>query len=133
MKRTALALLLASTTSASAQLEISWFTIYAGGGSSSGGCLTVQGTIGQHDAGASSGGGLTAACGFWAAASAATCYPNCDVSTTPPILNVNDFVCFLNRFASADAYANCDNSTTPPTLNVNDFICFLNRFAAGCS
>ncbi len=29
-------------------------------------------------------------------------------------------------------YANCDNSVTPPVLNVNDFICFLNKFAAGC-
>jgi hypothetical protein len=61
------------------------------------------------------------------------CYPNCDASTTPPTLNVLDFVCFLNRFAAADTYANCDASTTPPVLNVLDFTCFLNRFAAGCS
>ncbi len=61
-----------------------------------------------------------------------TCYPNCDASTTPPVLNVNDFICFLNKFAGGDSYANCDQSTIPPALNVNDFICFLNRFAAGC-
>ncbi len=30
-------------------------------------------------------------------------------------------------------YANCDASTTAPVLNVNDFICYLNRFTAGCS
>ena len=30
-------------------------------------------------------------------------------------------------------YANCDGSTTPPVLNVLDFTCFLNKFAAGCS
>jgi hypothetical protein len=30
------------------------------------------------------------------------------------------------------AYANCDNSTTPPVLNVNDFICFQSKFVAGC-
>lgn len=64
---------------------------------------------------------------------AATCYANCDASNTPPVLNVLDFTCFLNRFAAADAYANCDGSTTPPVLNVLDFTCFLNRFAAGCS
>ena len=29
--------------------------------------------------------------------------------------------------------ANCDQSTTPPVLNVLDFSCFLNKFAAGCS
>ncbi|MFN0133067.1 MAG: hypothetical protein ACKVW3_11160 [Phycisphaerales bacterium] len=32
----------------------------------------------------------------------------------------------------ADCPANCDESTTPPILNVNDFSCSLNRFAAGC-
>ena len=29
-------------------------------------------------------------------------------------------------------YPNCDASTINPTLNVNDFTCFLNKFAAGC-
>ncbi|MBL9032504.1 MAG: hypothetical protein JNM80_12465 [Phycisphaerae bacterium] len=62
----------------------------------------------------------------------ASCYPNCDASTTPPVLNVNDFVCFLNSFSAGQSYANCDGSTIPPTLNVNDFTCFLNAFAAGC-
>jgi hypothetical protein len=60
------------------------------------------------------------------------CYANCDNSTVAPVLNVNDFVCFQNRFAAGDSYANCDNSTTPPVLNVNDFVCFQARFAAGC-
>ena len=60
------------------------------------------------------------------------CYANCDCSTTSPVLNVLDFGCFLNKFASGDAYANCDGSTTPPVLNVLDFSCFLNAFAAGC-
>ena len=63
----------------------------------------------------------------------ASCYANCDGSTTAPILNVNDFTCFLNRYAAADSYANCDGSTTAPVLNVNDFTCFLNRYAAGCT
>ncbi len=57
------------------------------------------------------------------------CYPNCDGSGT---LDVADFTCFLQRFASGDSYANCDNSTTPPVLNVADFTCFLQQFAAGC-
>jgi hypothetical protein len=62
-----------------------------------------------------------------------TCYPNCDQSTAPPILNANDFQCFLNDFAAGDSSANCDGSTAPPVLNANDFQCFLNAFAAGCS
>ena len=61
-----------------------------------------------------------------------TCYPNCDGSTAAPILNVNDFTCFLNKYAAGDSYANCDASTLAPVLNVNDFTCFLNRYAVGC-
>lgn len=60
------------------------------------------------------------------------CYANCDGSTVLPILNVNDFVCFINMYAANDPYANCDSSTIPPILNVNDFICFQNRYAQGC-
>ncbi len=60
------------------------------------------------------------------------CYANCDASTTPPVLNINDFTCFLNSFAAGNAYANCDHSTSAPVLNVLDFTCFLNQFASGC-
>ena len=63
----------------------------------------------------------------------AGCYGNCDCSGTSPVLNANDFQCFLNRFAVGDSYANCDGSRTPPVLNANDFQCFLNAFATGCS
>ena len=63
---------------------------------------------------------------------AVTCYANCDSSSQPPILNVADFTCFLQRFAAGDPYANCDASTTPPVLNVMDFSCFLQRYAGGC-
>jgi hypothetical protein len=51
----------------------------------------------------------------------------------PPILNVADFACLLNRFAAGDTYANCDGSSAAPALNVGDFACFLNAFAAGCT
>ncbi len=57
---------------------------------------------------------------------------NCDGSTTPPVLNIADFQCFLNKFAAGDSYANCDGSTAPPVLNVADFQCFLNAMARGC-
>jgi hypothetical protein len=69
------------------------------------------------------------------------CYANCDASTTEPILNVDDFTCFINEFAVSQSlpyeqqmtsYANCDGSTTEPVLNVDDFTCFINEFAAGC-
>ncbi|MBL9030753.1 MAG: hypothetical protein JNM80_03485 [Phycisphaerae bacterium] len=60
------------------------------------------------------------------------CYANCDFSTVPPVLNVNDFQCFLNLYAAGRPDANCDGSTTAPMLNINDFQCFLNAYAAGC-
>jgi hypothetical protein len=60
------------------------------------------------------------------------CYANCDDSSTPPVLTVNDFICFQSRFAAGDPTANCDDSTGLPLLTVNDFICFQSRFAAGC-
>jgi hypothetical protein len=69
------------------------------------------------------------------------CYANCDGSTVAPILNVDDFTCFINEFAAAQSvptsqqitnYANCDGSTIIPVLNVDDFTCFINQYAQGC-
>ncbi|MBL9032744.1 MAG: hypothetical protein JNM80_13705 [Phycisphaerae bacterium] len=60
------------------------------------------------------------------------CYANCDGSSSAPVLNVNDFICFQNEFAAGGSYANCDGSTATPVLNVNDFVCFQTRYAAGC-
>jgi murein tripeptide amidase MpaA len=76
------------------------------------------------------------------ACSTPPCYANCDQSTAAPVLNVDDFSCFINRFAMAQAlpyeqqvtsYANCDGSTVAPVLNVDDFGCFINAFALGCN
>jgi hypothetical protein len=116
--------------------DMEWNTVDAGGGRLGGGAgaLVIEGTAGQADAGSMSAGALVLSGGFWPAlgAGAAPCYANCDQSTTPPVLNVLDFNCFLTRFAAGDAAANCDGSTAAPVLNVMDFNCFLNRFAAGC-
>jgi hypothetical protein len=69
------------------------------------------------------------------------CYANCDSSTISPVLNVEDFTCFINEFAGAlqlpleeqiPHYANCDRSATAPVLNVEDFTCFIAGFAQGC-
>ena len=119
-------------SAARAQTDVSWNTIDCGGGAGAGGSIALNGTIGQPDAGAAmSGGAYTVAGGFWVVST--VCYANCDNSTIAPVLNVLDFACFLNKFASGDPYANCDGSTTAPVLNTNDFICFLNKFTAGCN
>jgi outer membrane protein assembly factor BamB len=75
---------------------------------------------------------FTVGAGILRAYGTPACYANCDQSTTPPILNIADFSCFLTRFAAGDPRANCDLSTTPPVLNIADFSCFLARFAGGC-
>jgi hypothetical protein len=62
----------------------------------------------------------------------AACYPNCDGSTGSPVLNVQDFTCFLQKFAAGDLAANCDGSSNPPVLNIADFTCFFQKFSIGC-
>jgi hypothetical protein len=119
---------------AHAQFQIDWFTLDAGGGASAGGSFSLTGTVGQPDAAASAGGTFECGGGFWGGPfGGPACYANCDGSGVPPILNANDFSCFLNKFAGDEPYANCDGSTVSPVLTANDFQCFLNRFATGCS
>jgi len=49
-----------------AQYAIDWHTIYGGGGTSTGGVYTVNGTVGQPDAGPRlSGGSYSVVGGFW--------------------------------------------------------------------
>lgn len=122
-------------TSAQAQpFSVNWYTIDGGGITAplTGGAFALVGTAGQADAGSASAGAFRCDGGFWGVTLGA-CYANCDGSTTPPVLNVLDFACFLNAFAAQNPYANCDGSTAAPALNVLDFACFLNAFAAGCS
>lgn len=61
----------------------------------------------------------------------AECYADID---DDGLVTVNDFVAFINAFAAGNPRANCDQSTTPPALNVNDFVCFSAAAAgaSGC-
>lgn len=70
-----------------------------------------------------------------------SCYANCDGSTTEPILNMDDFTCFVRSFTEGKRlsheeqlthYTNCDGSTQKPVLNGQDIVCFMNAFAQGC-
>jgi hypothetical protein len=54
------------------------------------------------------------------------CYADCNGDE---VLNVDDFLCFINAFASQDPYADCSGDGI---LNVDDFLCFINEFALGC-
>jgi hypothetical protein len=63
----------------------------------------------------------------------APCYPDCDLSTGQGVLDIFDFLCFQNLFATNDPYAcECDPSTGPGICDIFDFLCFQNAFAAGC-
>jgi len=55
------------TANAQSRYALDWFTIDGGGGTSSGGDFTLNGTIGQPDAGTMSGGNYSLAGGFWGA------------------------------------------------------------------
>jgi hypothetical protein len=54
------------------------------------------------------------------------CYP--DVNNDH-VLNVDDFIAFMSRWASYDPYVDC---TQDLQFNAQDFVCFMQRFAAGC-
>ncbi|MFG0284958.1 MAG: GC-type dockerin domain-anchored protein [Phycisphaerales bacterium JB039] len=54
------------------------------------------------------------------------CLADCDQSGA---LDIFDFLCFQNLFATVDPAADCDGSGT---LDIFDFLCFQNAFAAGC-
>ena len=113
--------------------DMSWNTIDNSGGPLQGGIFLLEGTVGQPDAGVMSANGYELMGGYWSLTETPTaCYANCDGSTANPVLNANDFQCFLTAFAANDPYANCDGSAVPPVLNANDFQCFLNAFATGC-
>jgi hypothetical protein len=64
----ALAVGLLAGTRAAEMLTIDWWSADGGGNRSGSGAYVVEGTIGQMDAGALSGGSFTLAGGYWAAA-----------------------------------------------------------------
>jgi len=110
------------------------FGMVLGGGGSTGSCCLPNHTcsvVSQTDCGTAN--GTYNGDGSTCPGTCSLCYTNCDNSTTVPFLNVQDFSCFLTKYASGSLYANCDSSTQIPVLNVQDFSCFLTKYATGCS
>ena len=97
---TAGVVLMMAATADAQPYDLSWWTVDGGGNQSTGGTYVLTGTAGQPDAGAASATIYTLASGFWAIMVPDPCYANCDQSTIAPILNINDFQCFLNKFAA---------------------------------
>lgn len=60
-------------------------------------------------------------------------YADCDNSTGPGVMDIFDFLCFIDSFISGTAYAcDCDNSTGPEGCDIFDFLCFQTAFVTGC-
>ncbi|CAG0959230.1 hypothetical protein GPROT1_00686 [Gammaproteobacteria bacterium] len=55
-----------------ADYAIPWYTVDGGGGAVTGGAYTLDGTIGQADAGSLAGGGYTLSGGYWIGSAAVT-------------------------------------------------------------
>jgi len=120
---TLLAMSLASA--ASAQFDLSWNTIDAGGGTSTGGSYSLTGTIGQHDAGVTlSGGAFTLAGGFWAGGGSLpidTCLP--DIVPLPSgdlLVNVQDLLAVIAAWGACPNPADCPADIAPVGPPVGD-------------
>lgn len=114
---------------ASAQLAIDWYTIDGGGGTSTGGGLTLSGTIGQPDAGpAMTGGNLAVTGGFWAAIP-----PPCpqDINSDGTI-DTQDLVLLLLRFGQQVPIGIGPDIAPDGQVNTTDLIQLLVRFGQRC-
>jgi len=70
------------------------------------------------------GGGSSPTSALWVGCP--NCYADCDLSGR---LNVNDFICFMNKYAVRAPEANC---TVDGVIDVADFVCFMSEFGRGC-
>ena len=73
-------------------LEIPWFTMDGGGGTSTGDEFIVSGTIGQPDAGKMSGGGFEISGGFWSSPAVPEVQGDCDDDVD---VDLDDYACFF--------------------------------------
>lgn len=108
--------------------QVPWFSIDAGGGTSSGASIELSGTVGQHDAGVPmTGASFELTGGFWAMAPGLSPCP-ADLNNDGT-LNFFDVQMFLGFFANHDLRA---DFTTDGVLNFFDVQAFLNTYSAGC-
>ena len=98
--------------------KIVWSTIDGGGGQSSGGQYILNGTIGQPDAGYSSGGNYELLAGFWPGG------PLC-------IVNFDDFAVFAENWLDAgpDLPADLDGNEQ---VNLDDLELFVYEWLYNC-
>lgn len=135
----AVALLAAS---AHADPAINWWTIDAGGGSSTGGSFTLSGTIGQFDASTPvTGGSFRLVGGFWGGLASIACGPadvgrQGGVAGADGTLDNNDFVVYIDYFFTNSPLADVGQQGgvrgADGLFDNNDFVVFIDLFFAGC-
>jgi hypothetical protein len=118
--------------------DLSWNTIDGGGGTSAGGAIELQGTIGQPDAGAQvmTGGGFSLTGGFWPTAGPQISTCPADIAPTPSgdgLVNIDDLLAVINGWGScatpcpphcvADVTQNCE-------VNIDDLLVVINAWGA---
>jgi len=57
-------------------------------------------------------------------------YLNCDGSTTQPVINFDDILCFLSEDAAQNSYADCNGDSQ---LDAFDYTCFFSRYSRATS
>ena len=61
------------------------------------------------------------------------CYVDCDPGGGINVLDLLDFICWVNSFIRGEPYAcDCDTSTGSGVCDIIDFLCFQNAFTMGC-
>ncbi len=110
-------IVLAVASPARGGAQLSWSTIDAGGGFSFADELTLGGTIGQWDAGVSTGAGVTLIGGFWASVDPCRgfCAADCNCDGVVDFFDIDPFVLALSapsqwvvRYPNCDLNCNCD-------------------------
>jgi len=94
-----------SASAALAQYAIDWHMIDGGGGTSTNGVYSVSGSIGQPDAGKTSGGGYTINGGFWGIVTAIQIreLEGTPGLVLPPDLSINEFTPYNANAAATEA------------------------------
>jgi hypothetical protein len=107
--------------------DIDWFTIDSGGDSSSAGPLVLEGTIGQHDAGAEiQGAGYSLIGGYWPLGGADLCLADINQDGALDFFDYLDFVAaFSEGLPPADF--NYDGN-----IDFFDYLDFVASFSNGC-
>ena len=118
--------------------DLSWQTIDGGGGTSSGGGFSLNGTIGQPDAGVfMTGGSLALAGGFWPGGGDPA--PLCPADIAPAgapngTVNVDDLLAVINAWGVCANPSNCPADIAPAggndVVNVDDLLAVINAWGA---